>query len=66
MKKLILPVFAFLALMLCLCSCATGVTGVNLYSPVNYTQEDAVKDKDNTYAFGKGIRKSPVACMPFA
>lgn len=48
MKKLILPVFAFLALMLCLCSCATGVTGVNLYSPVNYTQEDAVKDEIKT------------------
>ncbi|MBP5357572.1 MAG: serine protease, partial [Treponema sp.] len=48
MKKIILPVFAFFALMLCLCSCATGVAGENLYSPVNYTQEDAVKDEIKT------------------
>ena len=48
MKKTILPFFALLAMVPCLISCVSGRTGENLYSPVNYTQEDAVKDEIKT------------------
>ncbi|MBO4319741.1 MAG: serine protease [Treponema sp.] len=48
MKKIILPFFALIAMVPCLISCASGRTGENLYSPVNYTQEDAVKDEIKT------------------
>ena len=48
MKKTILPLFAFVALSSFLFSCATGNVETRSFSPVNYTQEDAVKDEIKT------------------
>lgn len=48
MKKTILPLFAFVALSSFLFSCATENVETRSFSPVNYTQEDAVKDEIKT------------------
>ena len=61
MKKIILPVLITIALSLCISSCASSTAGTQLYSPVNYTQEDAVKDEVKT--IHSILEKEPVKAL---